>query len=1668
MPDRSKGPPTTELRAATPGELITTPGEWVARRHEREGVPIPDALAEIQALYEDNDPAIKNLKGIKKFADNFFVSGTRRAGRVFGLETLKTAAYPGSKLGIPIAERELESIKAREQLTPSGSISGGIGKLGSLLVGGKALREAGLERAAATIAGKIVGAGAETIIPLAARARQLAKYVIEPATEFSILEGAKGEGFLKGAAEGAIGGLTIAGAGKVAIETAKLLRGSKFFSRILPLDKIVAEAPVQRALSFLARRHGISNEEMAARLQTSGELIDAVTVANADDSITRELATVLEREGIKESQRLGPQVDLPESIQGQPAFKVSSRPGRIRDIPDILVPRELETGKLPNRALDQVVEGIVFPGGPGEKIVGPFSRFRFSPAGRRLVESGDFKIKRTLLKKPLVVDVGPNEVAYEAAVKALYNTEKEAATVLDILSSDVVSSDVGVSNAIANEFIARKAFERGYRAIIYKGQNPIDDVVHDLSKFKRTKIENIDEVFNLARRRVREAVEDTSKAGNFERTYQKTKDSVEKKLKIKIKETPISEPPAEVERKAILEKINQLNRSIQDRQSKEALGVTEPLIPPEPEIKIPERIRLNSRLTANRSPYPIREPADVDLTTIIAENGETTTIDTPLTHYSLYQAAYKEIPKGGKPFPEINGTSWVRAWRTGKNKYPEIGVNYDETQRGAENAANYLARNFRKGDRIVVDTTKEFKDFRNLEDALKFIRKKSPSLFGRLKSERGSFSRKKLDPAEDALERGSLDFNKLSEEEKKAHFRRMADRISPKKAKKKASGGGEPPRFDSAHSEFNEGNPEEFLTPAAKETAAKWHDRLSSWQLFTNNSDRPEWLWWANRVVTSKEQFMHVRVPRVEKQAKVITDKVPAGKSIDFVAHAAGLEKLPNGTWRQTGGPLKQQGLKIDNQLNELAIQFRKEIVDPIYEMWTGIDSRAPAILKQYKLKETPTQWERLRRLQEIDPPPPIPPKGYSIQELQAAQDTEGMLNWNGRNHDLGIIYDNVQLYLKPIFRERKEIIRRIEELAVKTANKTITPEESARLAQYRRRIKLLNEEEARIERGRLGIRDILAKRQAFGPVIKFKEVKTRTGKIKRIRVGGLKYDKFSGLLGENLGRSVNEFISGAYSKRRFDILLDDTRTLHGQLNALVEAGDNDAAKLIDKSTEWMQIFRGMAGVREDSRIAAVLNRPFKALFGRPMRVDDVRQLGRIVGSYQYISKLAGLPFRFLLMNGTQYPMTVLPVVRNERAFWYGMEQLMFNTKKAWSEAMEAGIVTPQSVFEAEFGGNVPSKFLDWINTPITLEEAGNRVMAFHAGIKDYLIMASKGQKPSKVMKTFVPRARVAGETEAEYLYKNAVEYGKAMSRATQFNLGQEGKSQIYAGGTLRGNLGQFKGYTAGYLTLLRDIIRYKEYKMGTKMLLTLSAFGGVAAPLALAPAASMYDLIRRAALKNGINLPDSTFVGWLWDMAELNEPTFQNNALENIRQFIDGIDLTRGIAVNLPQAQLSDTPGTETASRFVQDTFRFLAGPTISQGLEAIPNVQQALFGEDKERALENLGRGISPFSTSMVEALQEAVRGYVASRSEVNPEIIAERSPGQIAARAFNLQPSVNSQRYNYIRKIEDAIVYGREELIDGYLDEMERKGLIIGPVAERGLKSRITTRLRRQAAE
>lgn len=816
-----------------------------------------------------------------------------------------------------------------------------------------------------------------------------------------------------------------------------------------------------------------------------------------------------------------------------------------------------------------------------------------------------------------------------------------------------------------------------------------------------------------------------------------------------------------------------------------------------------------------------------------------------------------------------------------------------------------------------------------------------------------------------------------------------------------------------------------------------------------NATDHPYWQSYYANFVRKKDVMItsdDSTVMRLRKQAEDILNpnKIhfdTKEKMDDFYRALHGFRPMKN------GGSLQTQP-NISSGINAAAKRVHDEILAPLWQFNTGVDPKAVGIMHELGLEQTRANWELIKRIQLKEYNEPMP-QGADAKHISAATQMSNMINpkpWQWRN--LEVPYEDAKILIRPIDQERAELNRLIQ--AYNTQYGPNPPQDVAiRKAMLTKRLNFLNEKE---RRGIVGLpkMDVLHQHN-FQP---FDE--PLTGTPKEIPFETQEKDPFK-LLYRHIDGSVSKAFfdeQNAYAKVITDYF-DNARDEHGL--------QPESRAVSDYIREFMNTVNGIKSLRGDARLAQTINSVLRGI-GTDKRVgiDQIRRAANNILEFTYLSKL-GFGLRFPIINVTQ-PLQTTAMITGYGPLARAYAKVM-NDRAIWDEARRAGLIlrgTGRAMSDIEKLGNDAGPvrtLMDWL--PSKSEEL-NRVVSYQAG-KDWVYeqLAKTGSvKVPHFVRTLDRKVLASGDAE-----RIAKEVGAAIAKTTQFIFGPEGRPVVLSGGAARRVAFQFKSFTAGYIDLLvgaaEHFRRTGDFMPLTRGLTSLVLLGGLGTILP-------YEMIRTQLIKRGVKwagkLPGENESGLGYLISTAASTFAQPETKEQLDQALSNLQLTGSYsAINLPGLG---------GENFYKGMAQFVGGPTIgpvmAAGGESLMGYAQGNLSGDKafQSALRALAPGIGgvipganiPFpGASGLEALQMLGNkrinkmlsdlGYRGGIYSPTGKLLARQQPMLgVISRAFNLQPSLRSQRYRYMRDIQSALEGGQPALAQQFLADATKRGFII----------------------
>lgn len=784
----------------------------------------------------------------------------------------------------------------------------------------------------------------------------------------------------------------------------------------------------------------------------------------------------------------------------------------------------------------------------------------------------------------------------------------------------------------------------------------------------------------------------------------------------------------------------------------------------------------------------------------------------------------------------------------------------------------------------------------------------------------------------------------------------------------------------------------------------------------------------------------------IDKQGKMLTNRNSIsrvlGLQVDDLLTKGGITKdnfdelhtAIRGLVRLSNGSLEQRAKGITPKISKTAEGIR-EITDDIYKLVTGIDSRASSILKEFQLDETPDTWKLMQFIQaQTDLSQGLPKwngRHIKASEISAAERLRGMVNpepW----HTLDTKYVDGYMTMMPVAGERARLldeVQRITEMYPGGWEKD--PKASRAMKTIKDRLATLQEMENKTAARKIIPTNILPKKHFYGPISEAEDLDipeiTKEKDVKKI---------------------VRSYIDGALGKVYFDEQLYYARGLAAAYESTGTPGGVQSAGYI---RELMNVLRGIKSLNSDSRTAAIINyyihgnRAPDVLRKMDARtVQHIRDYAGKVMQYHYITKL-GLSIKYPIVNMTQVALTTAPVTGwGHLASAVG--KVLSHPKEAYEEAVRAGILKGESRFAEEAGVSLGGKLAKAADFFPSKTEDFNRVTTYHAAKLQALEGLAKGKfKVPKYIRYF-DHSILRGGTDEQI----AEAYAKAVVHTTQFVFGPLGRPLALSGGAVNRLVGQFKSFSLSYASLLLDMAKHATAEKDPLPLLravtSLTLLGGATAVFGEAVGGTVIQGVKQAIAKLGGNpdiVPEGSIIG---------------KAME-IAGFDFGIDFGQSVS---PFAM--PNPATQA------DSFTSWAlGPTLGGAYDIGTALYRRGQGDlTTSKAVNKIGRTVLPIAVSGAEALQEAGigRGFFdrfnyrgGIYSDTGEPLVAGRSPAQIALRGLGLQPSVRSQRADYIKRIQEAIEHDDPETARELVIEAKSKGFILDKRALGNIKGRIS---------
>jgi hypothetical protein len=386
-------------------------------------------------------------------------------------------------------------------------------------------------------------------------------------------------------------------------------------------------------------------------------------------------------------------------------------------------------------------------------------------------------------------------------------------------------------------------------------------------------------------------------------------------------------------------------------------------------------------------------------------------------------------------------------------------------------------------------------------------------------------------------------------------------------------------------------------------------------------------------------------------------------------------------------------------------------------------------------------------------------------------------------------------------------------------------------------------------------------------------------------------------------------------------------------------------------------------------------------------RADDVRILRRTVDEitrFQYLAKI-GISPRYPLVHATKSLLTTYPIVGG-KIFWEAFKDAF--KLDTWKKADRAGFI-----FKPTVSRSVSESYgRDWMERRTPWQRILETITA----------PATFSERFDRVV-TFA-----AGEHKARQLGltgRKAEEYIQNLTDTTQFRYFREAMPLIVSGSALGRVIYQFKTFTANYVNFMTKL--YRKSRAGDKEAKTqfIRALGTF------------------AVLAGTTHIP-------LWD-------TVRSQLLRHA-----GVDIGSFNPTEWATEQLGIVPGIDP--RFfmhgiVSDVYSIL-GPTLGPPTQLYFDIQK-----DPDRAWEHLGdflNKVSAPATSFLKPLREHGEALIRTPSHPEGKAIGVRSPWEVVS----LRPRIESVRHRYIEEVADAMVGGRNDLVQKRIEEARRAGVYV----------------------
>lgn len=737
--------------------------------------------------------------------------------------------------------------------------------------------------------------------------------------------------------------------------------------------------------------------------------------------------------------------------------------------------------------------------------------------------------------------------------------------------------------------------------------------------------------------------------------------------------------------------------------------------------------------------------------------------------------------------------------------------------------------------------------------------------------------------------------------------------------------------------------------------------------------------------------------------------------------------KALSGIRLRADGSYEQTLTGVDKRIGKAALEYRRRIYDPVQGTARGYDPKVAPILDLHGLVDDGKTLRLLRGVQDGtivgSPLKPIP------TNVQAAADaTQGMLKW-GPTHDLDSIgpYVNGFYHHLGLTQAKADLAAELADLTnqsqqpfLSSAQQTMLQTDINRRAQILKRVE---EELVRVAHKGTPNLGKIPQRHAMGPLEFAREVDMPEA-------------------GLTLADIHERVVHKPLTKRYYDSVLHDARATYDSLS------DPDMKAYL---TSWVNGIRGVKATAEDAWIRSAAKKWAK--FG--VTEDWLREEVSNIQKVQVLTKLMLSPRFALFVNPTQTFQTLWPIVGTKvytkallRATrdlpeFLAMKAGALNTDTAkaaaqasrniWVQAKVNGILGEGSekfMREAQSLTTMRhSRVIDKVVSkfPTTraaaMTEAFNRVVSYEAG---RIAAAEKGFQPSKLLRTYT-------HTPGRGLLQQQHAYGRAMVDATQFIMEQENRPTAFVGGAHRRLAGQFRTFGVAYSTLFKDAVMAAKSAGLKGIAADIRAGNGdslVAARMASAlmfmgglGTFPLYEGLRSWSMRHaGWDMPDRGLVGWGWHALRTHNSGIPNINMD-ITSSVEPFNLPRDLSIkSIGEYAMGPTFG--SAADYVDTAWK--EGSMVSP--EAVKMAIRGMFG---------------PGITSLGEVAVERSRGGVRTDSG---RVIANRSWTEQLPRALNMAPSVRAQFYNYRKDIKDAMMGGRQDVVNEIIREAKRNGLYL----------------------